>query len=144
MWPLIYSDSAAAMSCAAFSLWHHQKETGRDWTFSTANKKKIFFLHTLLVNLSKIQPILQLSRKFRFVDSPFLTNCSTKKKQIALLLSALRASAKLVRFWNFLFVRLPKKYFANSKPTFQKKLNGILPRHFGPWLQMRRVKNNEI
>ena len=71
--------------------------------------KKIFFLHTLLVNLSKIQPILQLSRKFRFVHSPFLTNCSTKKKQIALLLSALRASAKWDWFWNFPFVRWPKK-----------------------------------
>ena len=39
----LFIRTVAAVSCAAFSLWHHQKETGRDWTFSTARLTKKYF-----------------------------------------------------------------------------------------------------
>ena len=74
--------------------------------FQLLTKKKYFFFTLFLSTSAKFNQFCN----FRFVHSPQIFNqLFYEKKQIALLLSALRASAKLVRFWNFLFVRLPKK-----------------------------------
>ena len=60
----LFIRTVAAVSCAAFSLWHHQKETGRDWTFSTARlTKKYFSSHFSCQPQQNLQYFPQLLKK---------------------------------------------------------------------------------